>query len=315
MATDDLLEGDAGEALLGFNDRGGPGQAHDESHAACSKVMAATGTVAAFRLGGGKLGVMTLSRVLVGDDRSPGAAAARAWANALAGAAGAEVVVAGVTDTAAGAGTVEQQLTGPPAPALLGFADEISADLVVVGRRGAGGFDALRLGSTAHQLAEHTTRPLAVVPPTPPHVADGWPFVAIVVGHDGSPVAAGALAWTVPLATQSAAAVVVTHALELAPAFAAGGLGGAYEQARAGWRSAVDEWCAPLSKAGVRCSTVVEEGGPTGVLLDAVRTRNADLLVVGRRASGTFPGISMGSAAHRALGFAPCPTVVVPAAG
>jgi nucleotide-binding universal stress UspA family protein len=63
--------------------------------------------------------------------------------------------------------------------------------------------------------------------------------------------------------------------------------------------------------AGVAYATVVEEGGPAAVLLDAVRARDADLLVVGRQAS-KFPGMAMGSVAHRALGFAPCPTIVVP---
>ena len=38
----------------------------------------------------------------------------------------------------------------------------------------------------------------------------------------------------------------------------------------------------------------------------------ADLLVVGRTSSGMFPGMAMGSVAHRALGFAPCPTIPVP---
>jgi len=208
-----------------------------------------------------------------------------------------------------------QEVVGAPAPALLALADEVAADLVVVGRRGAGGFEALRLGSTAHQVAEHAIRPVAVVPATSARSAGGWPFATVAVGVDGSAVAAGALAWAAAVAARAEAAVVVVHALELAPAFAAPGLGDAYEEARAGITAAVDGWCAPLREAGVAYSTVVEEGGPAGVLLDAVRSHEADLLVVGRRPPGSFPGMAMGSAAHRALGFAPCPTVVVPAAG
>jgi nucleotide-binding universal stress UspA family protein len=117
----------------------------------------------------------------------------------------------------------------------------------------------------------------------------------------------------VPLAAASSAAVLVVHALEIGPAFMAAGLIEAYAHALAQTTAAVEEWCEPLRKAGLAYTTVLEEGGPTGVLLHAVRTHGADLLVVGRRTRGDFPGMDMGSAAHRALGFSPCPTVVVPA--
>jgi nucleotide-binding universal stress UspA family protein len=60
---------------------------------------------------------------------------------------------------------------------------------------------------------------------------------------------------------------------------------------------------------------VVEEGGPAHVLLDAVLAHAVDLLVVGRRQHAAFPGMAMGSVAHRALGFSPCATIVVPSNG
>lgn len=262
---------------------------------------------------------MMLSRLLVGDDGSPSAAAARTWAGHFADAAGAEVVVASVDSPSVGEAVGQakpagaRQLIGSPATALLAFADEIAAELVVVGRRGAGGFEALRLGSTAHQVAEHATRPVAVVPAPWPRPRGAWPFASIAVGLDGSPDGAAALSWAVPLAAASSAAVLVVHALELGPVFMAAGLIDAYAQARARTTAAVNEWCEPLRDAGLAYTTALEEGGPAGVLLDAVRTHDADLLIVGRRTSGQFPGMAMGSAAHRALGFSPCPTVVVPA--
>lgn len=45
------------------------------------------------------------------------------------------------------------------------IADREDADLIVVGSRGRGGFSELLLGSTSHQLAQHTRRPLVIVPP------------------------------------------------------------------------------------------------------------------------------------------------------
>jgi len=56
-------------------------------------------------------------------------------------------------------------LDGPPVDVLVRAANEVEASLVVVGRRGTGGRPELRLGSTAHQVVEHSRCPVLVVPP------------------------------------------------------------------------------------------------------------------------------------------------------
>jgi nucleotide-binding universal stress UspA family protein len=54
---------------------------------------------------------------------------------------------------------------GDPCSVLLRAADPpISADLVVVGSRGQGARVGLPLGSTSHELAEHATIPIVIVP-------------------------------------------------------------------------------------------------------------------------------------------------------
>ena len=53
---------------------------------------------------------------------------------------------------------------GNPVQVLLAVADEVDADLIVVGSRGFGGFPDLLLGSTSTQLAQHSRRPVLIVP-------------------------------------------------------------------------------------------------------------------------------------------------------
>ena len=54
-------------------------------------------------------------------------------------------------------------LEGNPAEVIRNTADEEDADLVVVGRRGLGGFAEVLLGSTSHYLSHHLKRPLLII--------------------------------------------------------------------------------------------------------------------------------------------------------
>jgi nucleotide-binding universal stress UspA family protein len=136
-------------------------------------------------------------RVVVGVDGSPESAQALRWAAEQARRTGSELraVIAwhvpaayGITDrgepdwaahsahtlatTVAGAlgedeaaRVVQDVVEAPPTTALLSAAE--SADLVVVGRRGRGGFAGLRLGSVSRQVATHAPCPVVVHPGTP----------------------------------------------------------------------------------------------------------------------------------------------------
>lgn len=63
---------------------------------------------------------------------------------------------------ASGANVTTKVLRGAPASTLIGAAKE--ADLLVIGRRGHGGFMGLLLGSVAQQVVHHAPCPVVLVP-------------------------------------------------------------------------------------------------------------------------------------------------------
>ena len=73
-------------------------------------------------------------------------------------------------------------VAGPPVDGILDVAEEIDADLIVVGSRGLGPIKRLALGSISEGVVHHASRPVLV--------ARGgeraWPPRRIVVGDDGS---------------------------------------------------------------------------------------------------------------------------------
>jgi nucleotide-binding universal stress UspA family protein len=131
-----------------------------------------------------------IETIVVGYDGTPGGEAAARWSFEVASRLGCSVVLIhaagllGRTDEGEVAQDVEEAAAvlaseygllpgqarwhvsqGDPCSALVRAADPpIAADLVVVGSRGHRGAAGLPLGSTSHELAEHSRVPVVIVP-------------------------------------------------------------------------------------------------------------------------------------------------------
>jgi nucleotide-binding universal stress UspA family protein len=254
--------------------------------------------------------------VLVGDDGSQEAAHAVTWATRFASERDARVTVVHVTTTGEDmpASTDAHRVTihdSHPASALMGAAADLGADLIVLGRRGKGGFPSLPIGSTVHCVAGSCGLPVVVVPivdlPSEP------PLIRrVVVGLDGLPGAANAAAWAAEHC--GAAEFTAAHALEQLPALTSEGEESGPELYERAQERAVAlmraSWSRHLRDAGIAFDVVVDRGGAADVIVDTAADVSADLVVVGRQDRGPMRGM-LGGVSQRVLAYAPCAAAIV----
>jgi nucleotide-binding universal stress UspA family protein len=200
---------------------------------------------------------------------------------------------------------------GRPSEVLrVGAAD---ARLLVVGRRGLGGFSRLLAGSTSVAVAGRSRSPVVVVP-------SGWDqfehmlqpvVVGVAVDHDPTK----ALEFAFAYADQHSTPLVALHAWTPRQVDVKGLEGGRVDQhgywlSRA--ESNTEEALRPLRK--LHPDTMVEVENPHGHAARALigATYRAQMVVVGRSGEGTLGGFPIGSVARAVLHHAECPVAVVP---
>ena len=219
-----------------------------------------------------------------------------------------EAVVRAVGETAAA--SVERRVECELAPtALVTAANE--ANLLVVGARGIGGFQALSMGSVSQHCLHHAPCPVAIV--RPPEAQAKHTTERIVVGVDGSGPSRLALRWALDEASLRQAAVEVVHAwsspLATAPPFVVvpfdpRGLEQAARQQLDALVDSVDGTGQPIP-----VKRILANGSAGGAILNVAK--GADLIVMGARGLGGFLGLLLGSVSQQVAHHARCPLVVV----
>ena len=183
-----------------------------------------------------------------------------------------------------------------------------SADLLVVGARGKGGFEELLLGSVSDQCIQYAHCPVAVVHGDP----DMLPLRAvesrIVVGIDGSLGSTRALRWALEEARIRSASVEAVYAWQYPPigTFVLGPRDGFQMSAREIVDAATEyaqKW-APE----VPFEVVDRSEATVPALLDA--SKEADVLVTGSRGHAGFSDALVGSVAHQCARHAKCVVIV-----
>jgi nucleotide-binding universal stress UspA family protein len=203
---------------------------------------------------------------------------------------------------------VQDELVTGEATAVLLDASR-TAELIVVGDRGLGGFTGLLIGSVAVQLAAHASCPILIARGT----AD--PAAPVLLGVDGSPANDPAVgfafeeaslrgvplialhAWTHPVSTGPGDMVLPVYD----PAEVDAQETRLLAEALAGWQDKYPD---------VTVERELAQASARRILVGA--TRQAQLVVVGTRGRGGFTGLLLGSVSQAVLHHAACPVAVVP---
>jgi nucleotide-binding universal stress UspA family protein len=196
-------------------------------------------------------------------------------------------------------------IEGMPSPVLLALAD--SAELIVLGDRGLGGFTGLLIGSVAVQVAAHS--------PVPVLVARGVLGYAgpIIVGVDGTPESANTIDWAFREAALRRVELLAVHTwiwpVEAEPSDMLPMVYD-FELTQANEERLLAEALAGRgpTEGGLRQHTV--RGRASRVLVEL--SENAQLIVVGSRGRGGFAGLLLGSTSQQVLHHSRCPVMVVP---
>ncbi|MEV0237508.1 universal stress protein [Nonomuraea sp. NPDC050786] len=215
---------------------------------------------------------------------------------------------AGADSARAVSGDVEvstELLEGNVVEALI--AQSASAESLVLGSRGLGGFAGLVLGSVGMAVAGHAAGPAVIV---------RAPAVAlhnqIVVGDDGSECAREAMAYAIEQARARHARLLVIYAWQ-APIVSAYApdygllLEDAFREESRTAQERVSRWRQEHPDIEITDHQVAEH--PVPALSKASTT--ADLVVVGSRGLGGFASAVLGSVSHGVLHRAACPVAVV----
>lgn len=217
---------------------------------------------------------------------------------------------------AAGVRVREVLETGRPARAVADAADELGADLVIVGTRGHTGFKHLMLGSIAEEIVRLAKPPVITVHPDDRRSIE--PVRKLMLPTDFSPAAVQALGAAVRLLAQTEEAeVLLVHACHLSPTIVPiGGLGDGFVPYFADDAVEIAERTAEptaerLRERGFRVEVCIERGDPADVVTRLADERDVDIIVMGTRGHSKLRHLILGSTAERVVEHAPCPVMTV----
>ena len=216
-----------------------------------------------------------------------------------------------------GANVAEAHLReGPAVDEILDLAEEVGADLIVIGSRGLGPVKRVILGSVSEGVVHHATCPVLVLR------GGEWPPERVVIGDDGSEAAEEAGELAAGIGRLVGARVILVRAYRKLPQMDVEGREVNARMAddelrreeRKLWEQAMQIQEAHEVRPAVRLSA----GDPAARILEAAEEGDASektLVAVGSRGLGTMRRMRLGSVSTKVLRAAKGPVLIHPHPG
>jgi len=185
-----------------------------------------------------------------------------------------------------------------PYKEIVRLADDIRADVIVMGRRGRRGLARMMVGESTRSVIGYADCSVLVVP----KAAGVWQK-RILLATDGSRHSDMAAVVAGELARKCDLPVSVVSVLR--PQFD--------EARRAEGRAAMERVKAALEAEGATVEGAVLEGDPAAQITEFAQTRGADLVVLGSHGRTGLGRLLLGSVSERVIGQTTCPVLVVKA--
>ncbi|HJQ28063.1 MAG TPA: universal stress protein [Rubrobacter sp.] len=196
---------------------------------------------------------------------------------------------------------------------VLDLAQEIGADLIVVGSRGRGPVKRLVLGSVSEGIVHHTSRPVLVL-----RGGSGtWPPRRVVIGDDGSEAATAAASLATGIGKLLGARALLLRAYPQLPEIDLEGrtldARMVDDELRREERKLEERALQIGGDLGVRPRVRIDVGDPAARLLEAAEERDEGdrtLLAVGSRGLGPIQRARIGSVSTKVLRAAKGPVLI-----
>jgi universal stress protein A len=200
---------------------------------------------------------------------------------------------------------------------ILSVAAERTADLIVIGTHGRGGFEHLLMGSVAEKVLQRAACPVMTVCHEEGRTWEAPGLVRnILCATDLSTASGPTIGYALSLAAEFQCTLVLLHVLDTTassdvpahPRLPAVAVLSQHEAvARQQMREAISDdmrqWCAVEER--------IVSGRPYEEILRAAVEVEADMIVVGSRTRGLLAGALLGSTSHHVIRAASCPVLTV----
>ena len=218
--------------------------------------------------------------------------------------------------SAAGVGVETLIERGSPVRHILERAAALSADLVVMGTHGRGGFERLVLGSVTEKVLRKAPCPVMAVPPAAVS-AGKLPYTRLLCPVDFSDSSEAALQFACSLAEEADARLTIVHVFDWRPdddlLTARFDTAAYFEELEREARERLARLVTDETRVWCRPETVTAHGKPYREVLALADAHDVDLIVLGVRGRNPIDLALFGSTANQIVRHARCPVLTVPA--